>query len=66
MDQGRETHGHQMKFYELTRAVRPMRWAPGAPAIRSVTPPERLSFEKWAKYINNTRQWITNNTSGTS
>lgn len=45
-----------MKVYELTRAVRPMRWAPGAPAIRSVTPPERLSFDQWAKYINNTRQ----------
>ena len=40
-----------MRCYELTRAVRPMRWTSGAPAIRSVTPPERLSFDQWAKYI---------------
>ena len=68
MDKGRETHGREsrMKYRELTRAVRPMRWHPGAPAIRSVTPPERLSFDQWAKYIHNTRQCHTINTSGTS
>ena len=40
-----------MKVFLLSKVLRPLRWAPGTPRLRTVTPPDRLPFNLWAKYI---------------
>lgn len=40
-----------MQVRTLSKVLRPLRWAPGTPRLRTVSPSERLPFNLWAKYI---------------